>query len=98
MANSKQVAKPKAKNSVEHSASVKEASALNGISNDQILTEKANKNQARIDEISKLDQIRDMLFGEHVEILQNKYQALDQDLDQSISLLRKEFTASKADL
>lgn len=97
MANSKQAAASKMKNPVEHSASVKETSALNGKNNDKALTDAANNNP-QIDEISKLDQIRDMLFGEHVEILQNKYQTLDQDLDQSISLLRKEFTASAEEL
>ncbi len=50
------------------------------------------------DEVKKLDQIRDMLFGEHVETLQNKYQSLDKTLDQSVAELRKDLTTSVAEL
>ncbi len=50
------------------------------------------------DEVKKLDQIRDMLFGEHVETLQNKYQSLDKTLDQNVAELRNELTNSIAEL
>jgi len=50
------------------------------------------------DEVKKLDQIRDMLFGEHVETLQNKYQSLDNTLDENVADLRKELKASIAEL
>ena len=46
------------------------------------------------DETSKLDQIRDMLFGEHVATLQNNYQALDKSLGENVSELRKELNNS----
>jgi alpha-mannosidase len=39
-----------------------------------------------------------MLFGEHVATLQNKYQTLDKNLDQSVSILRKELAASIEEL
>lgn len=51
-----------------------------------------------IDEVNKLDQIRDMLFGEHVQTLQTKYQSLDKSLDKNVSVLRKELTTSIAEL
>ena len=45
-------------------------------------------------ELSKLDQIRDMLFGEHVAALQSDYQSLGNSLDKSILALRKELNES----
>lgn len=65
-----------------------EANASNGSSNDEQL----------VDEVKKLDQIRDMLFGDHVATLQNKYQTLDKNLDQNVSTLRKELAASIEEL
>jgi len=53
-----------------------------------------NNDEGLVDEGKKLDQIRDMLFGEHVATLQNKYQTLDKNLDKNISVLRKELTTS----
>ncbi len=72
----------------------------------QVSTQKAKESNSNdellVDEVKKLDQIRDMLFGEHVATLQNKHQALnqklDKNLDQSVSLLRKELAASIAEL
>ncbi len=58
---------------------------------------KANDDQL-VDEVKKLDQIRDMLFGEHVANLQSNYQALDKTLDQNVTDLRKELTSSIAEL
>ena len=58
---------------------------------------KNNDNQL-MDEVKKLDQIRDMLFGEHVATLQNDYQKLDKNLDQHVSVLRKELAASIEEL
>lgn len=69
---------------------VKKSSKANG-------NGKAPENQLA-DEVKKLDQIRDMLFGEHVETLQNKYQSLDKTLDENVADLRKELTASIAEL
>jgi len=66
----------------------KKVNTSNGKSDDEQL----------VDEVKKLDQIRDMLFGEHVETLQNKYQTLDKNLDQNVSVLRKEMEASIAEL
>ncbi len=57
-----------------------------------------NADEQLADEVKKLDQIRDMLFGEHVAALQDKYQTLDKNLDQSISVLREELNTSIADL
>ncbi len=57
-----------------------------------------NNDEELVDEVKKLDQIRDMLFGEHVATLQNKYQTLDKNLDKNISVLRKELTTSIAEL
>ena len=93
MGNSKQQdsvldPQPKAKS---NPPSVKAVS--NGKSNHKI-----NKDDQLMDEVKKLDQIRDMLFGEHVATLQNDYQALDKNLDQNISVLRKELTASIEEL
>jgi len=88
MVNSKQqtnMQKPQAK---PKQASAKAVKSANGKSNADPL----------MDEVKKLDQIRDMLFGEHVATLQNKYQALDENLDQNLSVLRKEITASIEDL
>ena len=92
MGNSKQET-PMTVSQVEaKQASTQKAKASNGNSNDELL----------VDEVNKLDQIRDMLFGEHVTILQNKQQALDQkfdkNLDQSVSVLRKELATSIAEL
>ena len=64
----------------------------NGKSNAKI------KDDQLMDEAKKLDQIRDMLFGEHVATLQNDYQALGRSLDQNISILRKELAASIEEL
>ena len=67
-------------------------------------TKKSNKTNGNIvedqlvDEVKKLDQIRDMLFGEHVASLQDRYQNLDKNLDQNVSDLRKEFSKSVKDL
>ena len=61
----------------------------NGKSNDAERSNGSNKG-----EISKLDQIRDMLFGEYAEALQNKYQSLDKSLDQNVSDLRSEIHSS----
>ncbi len=49
-------------------------------------------------ELNKLDQIRDMLFGEHVAELQSDYKALDKSLSNNISTLRKELNASVAEM
>ena len=68
--------------------SSRKAKPSNGTSNDDQL----------VDEVKKLDQIRDMLFGEHVATLQNSYQILDQSLDQNIADLRNELTTSVAEL
>jgi len=92
MGNSKQET-PKTASQVEaKQVSTQKAKASNGNSNDELL----------VDEVKKLDQIHDMLFGEHVATLQNKHQALDQkldkNLDQSVSVLRKELAASIAEL
>jgi len=57
-----------------------------------------NNDEGLVDEVKKLDQIRDMLFGEHVATLQNKYQTLDKNLDKNISVLRKELTTSITEL
>lgn len=62
--------------------------ASNGKSNDVQL----------VDEVNKLDQIRDMLFGEHVTTLQNNYQSLDKSLAENVTELRKELTISIAEL
>ena len=51
-----------------------------------------------VDEVKKLDQIREMLFGEHVANLQDSYQSLDKNLDQNIADLRKELSSSIKDL
>jgi len=58
---------------------------------------KENEDQL-VNEVSKLDQIRDMLFGEHVATLQNSYQSLDKSLEESVAELRKELTSSIAEL
>ena len=68
--------------------SSRKAKPSNGKSNDDLL----------VDEVKKLDQIRDMLFGEHVATLQNSYQTLDKNLDKNIADLRKELTASVTEL
>lgn len=57
-----------------------------------------NDDEQMVDEVKKLDQIRDMLFGDHVATLQNKYQTLDKNLDQNVSVLRKELAASIEEL
>lgn len=57
-----------------------------------------NDDEQLVDEVKKLDQIRDMLFGDHVATLQNKYQTLDKNLDQNVSVLRKELAASIEEL
>lgn len=67
---------------------VQEVEASNGESSDA----------QRASELNKLDQIRDMLFGEHVAALQNDYQSLDKSLDKNISTLRKELNASILEL
>ncbi len=67
---------------------VQELKASNGESGDAHLTS----------DVNKLDQIRDMLFGEHVAALQNDYQSLDKNFDKNISILRKEFNASILEL
>lgn len=67
---------------------VQELKASNGKSNDAQLA----------GEVKKLDQIRDMLFGEHVAALQSDYQSLDKSLDKNITALRKELNASILDL
>lgn len=67
---------------------VHEVEANNGKSSDAQLAS----------EVNKLDQIRDMLFGEHVTALQNDYQSLDKNLDKNISTLRKELNASILEL
>lgn len=67
-------------------------------------TTKASKTNGKavddqlVDEVKKLDQIRDMLFGEHVASLQDRYQNLDKNLDQNVSDLRKELSTSVKDL
>jgi|GEM_PF-3066639 len=73
---------------LKKTASKKKAAASNGNSDDDQL----------VDEVKKLDQIRDMLFGEHVATLQSKYQTLDKNLDQNVSVLRKELAASIQEL
>ncbi|QMU62611.1 MAG: hypothetical protein GKR92_13235 [Gammaproteobacteria bacterium] len=92
MGNSKQEASIKVSQVEAKQVSTHKVKASNGNSNDELL----------VDEVKKLDQIRAMLFGEHVATLQNKHQALnqkfDKNLDQSVSILRKEFATSIADL
>ena len=51
-----------------------------------------------VDEVKKLDQIRDMLFGEHVASLQDRYQSLDKNLDQNIAELRTDLSSSVKEL
>jgi len=69
-------------------ATARKAEVSNGKGNDEQL----------VDEVKKLDQIRDMLFGEHVATLQSDYQTLDKNLDQNVSVLRKELAASIEEL
>ena len=68
----------------------------------QISKPKAKNGQSAdeqlVDEVKKLDQIRDMLFGEHVAALQDKYKTLDNNLEQNISILRGELNTSIAEL
>lgn len=56
------------------------------------------KDEQMVDEVKKLDQIRDMLFGEHVASLKDEYQTLDKNLDQNVSVLRKELATSIEEL
>lgn len=82
----------------QHSAKVPQQKASQAsASKGKVANGKDSENQL-MDEVNKLDQIRDMLFGEHVETLQTKYQTLDKSLDKNISVLRKELTTSIAEL
>ncbi len=45
-------------------------------------------------ELGKLDKIRDMLFGEQVDVLQRQCSKLDSSLEKNISSLRKEMQSS----
>ncbi len=49
-------------------------------------------------ELSKLDQIRDMLFGEQVSALHEQFKLLDKNLNKNISALYDEMKSSIADL
>lgn len=51
-----------------------------------------------INELSKLDQIRDMLFGEQVSTLREHCQTLDKNLEKNISTLRSEMKSSIKEL
>ena len=70
----------------------------------QASAKKSNKTNGKVvedqlvDEVKKLDQIRDMLFGEHVASLQDRYQSLDENLDQNVTDLRKELSTSVKNL
>lgn len=70
----------------------------------QSSTKKSNKTNGKVvgdqlvDEVKKLDQIRDMLFGESVANLQDRYQNLDKNLDQNVADIRSELSASVNDL
>lgn len=82
----------------QHSANVKQQKASQAsASSTKTANGKDGENQL-MDEVNKLDQIRDMLFGEHVATLQTKYQTLDKNLDKNVSDLRKELATSIAEL
>ena len=88
MGNSKQQGLAQKSSSSLKQGQVKAVKSSNGKKNDDPL----------VDEVKKLDQIRDMLFGEHVATLQNDYQRLGNSLDQNVSILRKELSASIEEL
>ena len=70
------------------SKSVKVDSAISSVANDETADEEM------INELSKLNQIRDMLFGEQVSALREQCQSLDKSLKENISTLRKETKSS----
>ena len=88
MGNSKQQNSAQEPQEMSKQGSAKIVKKSNGKDNDDQL----------MDEVKKLDQIRDMLFGDHVATLQNDYQKLDKNIDQNISVLRKELAASIEEL
>ncbi len=51
-----------------------------------------------VNDLSKLDQIRDMLFGEQVAALREQCQSLDKSLEKNISTLRNEMKSSANEL
>lgn len=88
MSNSKRERSASVKQNDVNQVPVQEIKAGNGKSKD---TQFAG-------EVKKLDQIRDMLFGDHVAALQSDYQSLDKSLDKNISALRKELNESINDV
>ena len=84
----------------KHKRSVSvDSSDVSQIAAQQVKGSNGKSNEIQLtDELSKLDQIRDMLFGEHVAALQSDYLSLGKSLDKSILALRKEVNESIQDL
>ena len=63
-----------------------------------VLNAESAADEQMINELSKLNQIRDMLFGEQVSALREQCQSLDKNLAKNISALRAEMRASVKEL